>query len=183
MNRYVTLNQLGDGTYGTVVLGHRKDTGENVAIKRMKRKYYSWDEAMNLREVKVRMGIFKSAFNWTKPFLLQCLKKLSHANIVKLKEVIRENDTLYFVFEYMKENLYQMIKERDTHFAEATIRQILYQVLNGLAFMHRHGFFHRDLKPENLLCNGPELIKIADFGLAREIRSRPPFTDYVSTRW
>lgn len=65
MNRYVTLNQLGDGTYGTVVLGHRKDTGENVAIKRMKRKYYSWDEAMNLREVKVRMGIFKSAFNWT----------------------------------------------------------------------------------------------------------------------
>lgn len=49
--------------------------------------------------------------------------------------------------------------------------------------MHRHGFFHRDLKPENLLCCGPELIKIADFGLAREIRSRPPYTDYVSTRW
>lgn len=45
------------------------------------------------------------------------------------------------------------------------------------------GFFHRDLKPENLLCNGAELIKIADFGLAREIRSRPPYTDYVSTRW
>ena len=45
------------------------------------------------------------------------------------------------------------------------------------------GFFHRDLKPENLLCSGPELVKIADFGLAREIRSRPPYTDYVSTRW
>ncbi len=38
-------------------------------------------------------------------------------------------------------------------------------------------------KPENLLCNGPDLVKIADFGLAREIRSRPPYTDYVSTRW
>lgn len=49
--------------------------------------------------------------------------------------------------------------------------------------MHRHGFFHRDLKPENLLCSGPDLVKIADFGLAREIRSRPPYTDYVSTRW
>lgn len=54
MNRYVTLHQLGDGTYGSVVLGQRKDTGEKVAIKRMKRKYYSWEEAMNLREVKVR---------------------------------------------------------------------------------------------------------------------------------
>lgn len=49
----MTLNQLGDGTYGNVVLGQRKDTGESVAIKRMKRKYYSWEEAMNLREVKV----------------------------------------------------------------------------------------------------------------------------------
>lgn len=45
------------------------------------------------------------------------------------------------------------------------------------------GFFHRDLKPENLLCTGADCCKIADFGLAREIRSRPPYTDYVSTRW
>ena len=44
--------------------------------------------------------------------MFQSLKKLSHANVVKLKEVIRENDTLYFVFEYMKENLYQLIKDR-----------------------------------------------------------------------
>jgi len=49
--------------------------------------------------------------------------------------------------------------------------------------MHKNGFFHRDMKPENVLCNGVDDIKIADFGLAREIRSRPPFTDYVSTRW
>ncbi len=44
------------------------------------------------------------------------------------------------------------------------------QVLQGLAFMHKHGYFHRDMKPENLLCMGPEVVKIADFGLAREIR-------------
>ena len=45
-------------------------------------------------------------------FSLQSLKKLNHANVVKLKEVIRENDHLYFVFEYMKENLYQLMKDR-----------------------------------------------------------------------
>ena len=45
------------------------------------------------------------------------------------------------------------------------------------------GYFHRDLKPENILCQGPELVKLADFGQAREIRSKPPYTDYVSTRW
>lgn len=111
------------------------------------------------------------------------MKKLNHANVVKLKEVIRENDHLYFVFEYMKENLYQLMKERNKLFPESTVRNIMYQILQGLAFIHKHGFFHRDLKPENLLCMGPELVKIADFGLAREIRSRPPYTDYVSTRW
>ncbi|XP_048203340.1 serine/threonine-protein kinase MAK isoform X5 [Perognathus longimembris pacificus] len=133
MNRYTTMRQLGDGTYGSVLMGKSNESGELVAIKRMKRKFYSWDECMNLREVK-------------------SLKKLNHANVIKLKEVIRENDHLYFIFEYMKENLYQLMKDRD-------------------------------MKPENLLCMGPELVKIADFGLARELRSQPPYTDYVSTRW
>ncbi|XP_035285239.1 serine/threonine-protein kinase MAK-like isoform X3 [Anguilla anguilla] len=165
MNRYTTLRQLGDGTYGSVLMGKSNESGELVAIKRMKRKFYSWEECMNLREVK-------------------SLKKLSHANVVKLKEVIRENDHLYFVFEYMKENLYQLMKDRENKmFSENEIRNIMFQVLSGLAFVHKHGFFHRDMKPENLLCMGPELVKIADFGLAREIRSRPPYTDYVSTRW
>lgn len=59
----------------------------------MKKKFYSWEECMNLREIR-------------------SLKKLNHANVIKLKEVIRENDTLYFVFEYMKENLYQLMKDR-----------------------------------------------------------------------
>nr|XP_002124422.3 serine/threonine-protein kinase ICK [Ciona intestinalis] len=164
LSRFDWLKQLGDGTFGSVNLCRVKDTNELVAIKTMKKKFYNWEECVNLREVK-------------------SLKKLNHANVVKLKEVIRENNQLYFVFEYMKENLYQLMKDRDKYLPEASIRNMVYQVLQGLAFMHKHGYFHRDMKPENLLCMGPELVKIADFGLAREIRSKPPYTDYVSTRW
>jgi serine/threonine protein kinase len=54
--------------------------------------------------------------------------------------------------------------------------------------MHKVGYFHRytifltrDLKPENLLVTG-DTVKICDFGLAREVRSKPPYTDYVATR-
>ena len=60
---------------------------------------------------------------------------------------------------------------------------ITYLFFQGLSYMHRLGFFHRDLKPENILATGPDVVKIADFGLVREIRSSPPYTDYVSTRW
>ncbi|KAG6976725.1 hypothetical protein JG688_00001052 [Phytophthora aleatoria] len=163
MNRYKVTKQLGDGTYGSVLKAVNRQSGEVVAIKRMKKKFYSWEECMQLREV-------------------NSLKKLNHPNIIKLKEVIRENDELFFVFEYMECNLYDTMKKRDRHFPESKIRNLMYQMLQGLAFMHKHSFFHRDIKPENMLVKG-DTVKVADFGLAREIRSRPPFTDYVSTRW
>ncbi|CEL98448.1 unnamed protein product [Vitrella brassicaformis CCMP3155] len=163
MIRYKITKVVGDGTYGSVMKAINKQNGEVVAIKKMKKKYYSWEECMQLREVK-------------------SLRKLVHPNVVKLKEVIRENDELHFVFEYMEVNLYQLMKDRVKMFPEQKIRNIMYQSLQALAYMHKHGYFHRDVKPENLLVT-KETVKLADFGLAREIRSRPPYTDYVSTRW
>ena len=141
-----------------------KKTGEVTAIKKMKKKFYSWEECMALREIK-------------------SLRKLNQSNIVKLKEVIRVNDDLYFVFEYLDQNVYQLIKDRTTELPEQQLKSIVWQTLKGMEYMHKHGFFHRDMKPENLLANADGDVKVADFGLAREIRSRPPFTDYVSTRW
>jgi serine/threonine protein kinase len=86
----------------------------------MKRKFYNWEECLQLREIKVTCfpNIFLLIFH-------QSLKKLNHPNIVKLKEVIRENDELYFVFEYLESNLYQVMKDRDRSFPEAKIRNFL----------------------------------------------------------
>ncbi|GLJ11674.1 hypothetical protein SUGI_0174360 [Cryptomeria japonica] len=163
MDRYKVIKEVGDGTYGSVWRAINRSTSEIVAIKKMKRKYYSWEECMNLREVK-------------------SLRKMNHPNIVKLKEVIRENDILYFVFEYMECNLYQLMKDKVKLFPESKVRNWCFQVFQALAYMHQRGYFHRDLKPENLLVT-KDVIKIADFGLAREVCSEPPFTEYVSTRW
>eukprot|EP01062_Namystynia_karyoxenos_P078193 TRINITY_DN800_c0_g2_i1.p1 TRINITY_DN800_c0_g2~~TRINITY_DN800_c0_g2_i1.p1 ORF type:complete len:330 (+),score=116.92 TRINITY_DN800_c0_g2_i1:87-992(+) len=162
-SRYEVQKQIGDGSYGVVVKALQKETGDVVAIKKMKRRFATWQECMELREIR-------------------SLKKLSHTNIVKLREVIRENEELYFVFEFCEGNVFQTMKAQPADFTPARIKSIASQLLTGLAYMHKHGFFHRDLKPENLLLVG-DCIKIADFGLAREIRARPPFTQYVSTRW
>ena len=101
---------------------------------------------------------------------------------MRLYEVNLDRNTLHFVFEYLDLNVYQLMRERKKLFPEQMIRNIMFQSLQGLAYMHKHNYLHRDLKPENLLCYH-QTVKIADFGLAKEINAKPPFTDYVSTRW
>ncbi|KAF3340581.1 cyclin-dependent kinase F-4-like isoform X1 [Carex littledalei] len=102
----VTINGIGEragnASLEEVVLAIkcRQNAMEGVAVKKMKKKYYSWEECMNLREVK-------------------SLRRMNHPNIVKLKEVIREHDILYFVMEYMDYNLYQLMKDRGKGFSEA----------------------------------------------------------------
>ena len=46
--------------------------------------------------------------------------------------MIRENDELFFVFEYMEGNLYELMKKRDRHFPESHIRNIMYQIFQGV---------------------------------------------------
>ena len=164
MDKYEIIKEIGGGTFGTVDKARNKTNNEIVAIKKMRQTFASWDEAMALREVK-------------------SLRKLSHPNIVKLKEVIRQKDNLFFVFEFMGTNIYEHIQKKQSVLDESKIRMMAYESLQGVAGCHKNGFFHRDMKPENLLINDQDYVKLADFGLAREIRSRPPLTDYVSTRW
>ncbi|KAF0756329.1 hypothetical protein AaE_004673 [Aphanomyces astaci] len=163
MNRYEILDRLGDGAYGEVLKARNLKTNEVVAIKKLKMLFPTWEECLQLRELK-------------------SLKVLRHDNIIQLKEVIRDKAELYFVFEYMDTSLFAWMRKNNAK--EPQIRTIMSQLFSGLAYMHKHGFFHRDIKPENCLCSsGIEVLKVADLGQAREIRSRPPFTDYVSTRW
>lgn len=60
MNRYKITKQLGDGTYGSVLKAVNRQTGEVVAIKKMKKKFYTWEECMSLREVKVSVAYVKA---------------------------------------------------------------------------------------------------------------------------
>ena len=108
MDRYKIIKNVGDGSFGSVAKAINKATNEVVAIKKMKKKFYTWDEAMQLREIR-------------------SLRKLNHPNIIKLKEVIRVNDELYFVFDFLDMNVYELMKDRTKSFPEEKIKSIMFQ--------------------------------------------------------
>ncbi|CAG8652798.1 2633_t:CDS:2, partial [Dentiscutata erythropus] len=211
MDDYHITKELGDGSFGTVIQAQHKQTGQVVAIKKMKKEFSSWEKVCELREFKA-------------------LRSLpSHPNVISLSEAffIQQTRELYFVFEHMELNLYQFIKDRKGKLLkERTVQSIIFQILKGLHHIHSHGIFHRDMKPENIListkkkitcnctnksdstCNSKHcrnspwiehikaiqdihksdnsdnyIVKVGDFGLARDIKSKPPYTEYVSTRW
>ncbi|KAL0276493.1 UNVERIFIED_CONTAM: hypothetical protein PYX00_004051 [Menopon gallinae] len=82
----------------------------------------------------------------------------------------------------MDMSLYDMMKNRKRPMPEIRVKRYMYQLLKGLDHLHHHGLFHRDIKPENILIKN-EVIKIADLGSIRGAYSRPPYTEYISTRW
>jgi serine/threonine protein kinase len=145
----------------------------------IKKNFPTWEEATQLRELKSLMKVRRSARAASHRLGAACLTPPSppppatlspqvknHKNIVKLSELVRENQQLYFIFEFVSSNLYEEItSRRGTGFTEAEIHHVMYQLLDGLAHMHKHGFFHRDIKPENLLCDAAGAnLRIADFG-------------------
>ena len=171
MNKYQIIKIIGDGTYGQVYEGINKETNKKVAIKKLKNKMSSWEDCILQNEVRF-------------------LRKLNHENVVKLLEVIREqNSDVSYIFEYCDCNLFQFIenhRKQKMFISEMKIRNIIYQIVCGVKYLHSCNIMHRDLKPENILMIiNNNLIKIADFGTAKEIPEykNNSLTDYVCTRW
>lgn len=73
---------------------------------------------------------------------------------------------LYLVFDYIENDLSGLISS-NYYFSDDHIKCICYQILNGLSYLHDLHIIHRDIKPSNILITSNNVIKIADFGLAR----------------
>jgi len=167
MHKYRLISKKGEGTFSEVLKAQSIKNGRYVAIKCMKSTFDSIDQVNNLREI-------------------QALRRLGgHPHIVKLNEVLFDEPTgrLALVFELMDMNMYESIRGRRHYLPEGKVQCHVYQLLKALDHMHRHGIFHRDVKPENLLLGADDNIKLADLGSCRGIYSRPPYTEYISTRW
>ncbi|KAH1210247.1 Cell division control protein 2 [Glycine soja] len=113
------------------------------------------------------------------------LRELHHANIVKLLRVgFTENRYVNLVFEHLDYDLHQFIVNRGYPKDATTVKSFMFQILSAVAYCHSRKVLHRDLKPSNVLINhSKRLIKLADFGLAREFADDFLYTEKLGTSW
>lgn len=166
LERYNRLDVLGEGTYGVVYRAMDKVTGQYVALK------------------KVRLDRTEEGIPQTALREVSILQEFDHPNIVNLLDVICADGKLYLVFEYLEEDLKKAIEKQAGGYSGMELKRLVYQLLDGLYFCHRHRIVHRDLKPANILLNSGNVLKLADFGLARAFQvPMHTYTHEVVTLW
>ena len=156
LKRYDIHQKLGKGAYGVVWRAVDKKSNEVVAVKKIFDAFQnSTDSQRTYREV-----VF--------------LHELAHHDsVITLLNVMRPSPTncrdLYLVFENMDTDLHTAIRSKIL--TPVHRRYIIYQLLKTLKYLHNCKILHRDMKPSNILINSDCKIKVADFGLARLIKT------------
>jgi len=163
------LNQIEEGTYGVVYRAKDKQTGDIVALKRLKLDEERYGFPITaLREINA---------------LIAC----KHENVVGIREVVVGETLTQFVFfvdfllppiynrlkrvfivmDFVEHDLKSLLTLMPSPFLQSEVKTLMLQLLSAVAHCHKHWILHRDLKTSNLLMNNRGTIKVADFGLAR----------------
>ncbi|SCU85647.1 LAFA_0D16908g1_1 [Lachancea sp. 'fantastica'] len=198
-NRYKEDKKLGQGTFGEVYRGVHLETQRQVAMKRT--------------IVKAE----KDLFPITAQREITILRKLNHKNVIKLIEMVYDYPptdstngssspavsttsgqfkSFYMILPYMVADMSGILHNPRIKLEMSAIKNILLQVFEGVNYIHCQKYMHRDIKTANLLIDHKGVLKIADFGLARNYYGAPPnlkfpggagvdakYTSVVVTRW
>lgn len=183
---YERIGHLGQGTYGEVFKAKDRETGEVVAIKKIKMENEKEGFPITaVREIKILSMLASSDAMLRGELMRDC--------VIRLREIARsdaseENDykgSVYMVFDYMEHDLSGLLERANqSRLADAAarglpphkarppfqigqVKRYMMQLILGLQLLQRHNILHRDLKNANLLVNNKGQLKIADFGLAR----------------
>ncbi|XP_029446126.1 serine/threonine-protein kinase PLK4 isoform X1 [Rhinatrema bivittatum] len=151
---FKVLNILGKGSFACVYRAKSVNTGLEVAIKMIDKK------AMH------KVGMVQRVRNEVE---IHC--QLKHPSILELYNYFEDSNYVYLILEMCHNGeMSRCLKNRKNPFSEEEARHFMHQIVTGMLYLHSHGILHRDLTLSNLLLTGNMNIKIADFGLATQLK-------------
>ncbi|EAW07349.1 putative serine/threonine protein kinase (Kin4) [Aspergillus clavatus NRRL 1] len=147
---YILGQTLGEGEFGKVKLGWKKDGSVQVAIKLIRR------ESLGSNPTRLPK-IYRE---------ISILRDLHHPNIVRLHEMVETDRHIGIIMEYASggELFDHILNNR--YLKDNSARRLFAQLVSGVGYLHKKGIVHRDLKLENLLLDRNRNIIITDFGFA-----------------
>ncbi|CAH3135452.1 unnamed protein product [Pocillopora meandrina] len=135
---------------------------------------------------KLKMEREKEGFPITSLREINTLLKAQHPNIVTVREIVvgSNMDKIYIVMDYVEHDLKVLMEHMTQGFRIGEIKTLMIQLLRAVAHLHDNWILHRDLKASNLLLSNKGILKVGDFGLAREYGSPlKNYTPVVVTLW
>ncbi|KAJ7211213.1 CMGC/MAPK protein kinase [Mycena pura] len=176
--QYQVLDVVGEGAYGIVCSAVHRPSGRKVAIKKIAPFEHSMFCLRTLRELKLLKFLSEAGVSEN---IISIIDIIKPSSIEAFKEV-------YLVQELMETDMHRVIRTQDL--SDDHAQYFIYQTVRAMKALHSADVIHRDLKPSNLLLNANCDLKVADFGLARSVKTAEPsgtetgfMTEYVATRW
>ncbi|KAL1916673.1 uncharacterized protein VTP21DRAFT_5377 [Calcarisporiella thermophila] len=160
LDKYEIVGFISSGTYGRVYKAKSKLRNDSryFAIKKFKPEREGESHSYT--------GISQSACRE-----IALCRELHHENVIGLEEVLLEDKAIFMVFEYAEHDFLQIIHhhfhQEHKPIPELTVKSFMWQLLNGVSYLHANWVLHRDLKPANILVTADGVVKIGDLGLAR----------------
>ena len=163
---YILGQTLGEGEFGKVKMGWKRDSSVEVAIKLIRRETLGSNSnrlAKIYREIHILRG-------------------LDHPNIVRLHEMVETERHIGIILEYASGGeLFDYILNH-RYLKDGPARKLFAQLISGVGYLHKRGIVHRDLKLENLLLDRNKNIIITDFGFANTFNPKDELSEEVEYR-
>jgi serine/threonine protein kinase len=147
---YTLKSKLGEGGMATVFLAQDPKFQADVAIKILKKEFIH-NEHIRKRFISEARSMFR----------------MSHPNVIKVTDLIVEEDTVAFVMEYVEGETLKEYLERKGKLTDTEIREIFSQMLDAVGYVHEQKLVHRDIKPSNFMLDKKGKVKLMDFGIAK----------------
>jgi serine/threonine protein kinase len=148
--RYVLDEKLGEGGMGSVFRASDHLTRRRVALKRV-----VIQNTRSIEERTLRLALAQE---------FRILSSLRHPNIISVLDYGFEHGSPYFTMDYLEDAGSLLDAGEGKSLAEQI--HLIIEVLQALAYLHRHGILHRDLKPGNVMVDKQGQVKVVDFGLS-----------------